>query len=134
MSGRKKYDSGGRISLNGQELTRGDLQNLSCVYGYFDAEFELIVAALDLTTLRSFVEQEDAILGTLTARETLSYALRLTMPKAPKGFIKERVDHVIEILGLQGCADIQIGTPLKRGLSGGQKRRVSIGCSLVTYP
>lgn len=56
------------------------------------------------------------------------------MPKASKVFIKERVHHVIEMLGLQGCADIQIGTPLKRGLSGGQKRRVSIGCSLVTYP
>ncbi|GHJ89438.1 hypothetical protein NliqN6_5840 [Naganishia liquefaciens] len=111
MSGRKKYDTGGMISLNGQQLTSTDLQNLS-----------------------SFVEQEDALLGTLTARETLSYALRLTVPKASKEFVEQRVQHVLEMLGLQGCADIQIGTPLRRGLSGGQKRRVSIGCSLVTYP
>lgn len=56
------------------------------------------------------------------------------MPKAKTEFVKERVDHVIDMLGLRSCADTQIGTPLKRGLSGGQKRRVSIGCSLVTYP
>lgn len=83
---------------------------------------------------RSFVEQEDALLGTLTARETLSYALRLAMPKAKPDFVKERVQQVLEMLGLQSCADMQIGTPIKRGLSGGQKRRVSIGCSLITYP
>lgn len=41
---------------------------------------------------------------------------------------------MLEMLGLQSCADMQIGTPIKRGLSGGQKRRVSIGCSLITYP
>ncbi|KAJ9107181.1 hypothetical protein QFC19_002841 [Naganishia cerealis] len=111
MSGRKRYDSGGKITMNGHQLSRHDLQILS-----------------------SFVEQEDALLGTLTSRETLSYALRLAMPKAKPDFIKERVDHVIEMLGLRSCADNQIGTPLKRGLSGGQKRRVSIGCSLVTYP
>lgn len=82
----------------------------------------------------SFVEQEDALLGTLTARETLTYALRLSMPKARTELVRQRVADVIGMLGLDSCADIQIGTPLRRGLSGGQKRRVSIGCSLVTYP
>lgn len=82
----------------------------------------------------SFVEQEDALLGTLTARETLSYALRLSMPRARPEFVHQRVEDVIGMLGLDSCADMQIGAPLRRGLSGGQKRRVSIGCSLVTYP
>lgn len=82
----------------------------------------------------SFVEQEDALIGTLTARETLTYALRLAMPYEEAGFLKERVEQVLDMLGLQCCSDMQIGTPLKRGLSGGQKRRVSIGCCLVTYP
>lgn len=82
----------------------------------------------------SFVEQEDALLGTLTARETLTFALQLSSPKARPESVRQRVDDVIDMLGLQSCADIQIGNPLRRGLSGGQKRRVSIGCSLVTYP
>lgn len=111
MSGRKRYDDGGRIALNGHELLPKDLELLA-----------------------SFVEQEDALLGTLTARETLTYALRLSMPKARTELVRQRVADVIGMLGLDSCADIQIGTPLRRGLSGGQKRRVSIGCSLVTYP
>lgn len=56
------------------------------------------------------------------------------MPKASSEFVRQRVEDVIGMLGLDSCADIQIGNPLRRGLSGGQKRRVSIGCSLVTYP
>lgn len=130
MSGRKNSDAGGKISLNGQDLTAVDLQQLSCAQTLYFADPTTNAFLL----LRSFVEQEDALLGTLTARETLSYALRLAVPRASKEFVKKRVQHVLELLGLQGCADIQIGTPLKRGLSGGQKRRVSIGCSLVTYP
>ncbi len=83
---------------------------------------------------RSFVEQEEALLGVLTARESISYALRLASPKAPAAFVKTRTSEVIKMLGLESCADLKIGTPIQRGLSGGQKRRVSIGCGLVTYP
>lgn len=82
----------------------------------------------------SFVEQEDALLGTLTARETLRFALQLSNPTAKADFVEERVTSVVEMLGLDACADLPIGTPYRRGLSGGQKRRVSIGCSLITYP
>ncbi|KAJ9119314.1 hypothetical protein QFC24_005785 [Naganishia onofrii] len=111
MSGRKDYDAGGDIVFHGHSLAKKEFRLLS-----------------------SFVEQEDALIGTLTARETLTYALRLAMPYEKAGFLKERVEQVLDMLGLQCCSDMQIGTPLKRGLSGGQKRRVSIGCCLVTYP
>lgn len=43
-------------------------------------------------------------------------------------------DSVIEELGLGDCAATQVGTWYMRGLSGGQKRRVAIGCELVTTP
>jgi ABC-type multidrug transport system ATPase subunit len=44
------------------------------------------------------------------------------------------VDQIIEQLGLQDCANTIIGTPFRRGISGGQRRRVSIGMELVTNP
>ena len=37
-------------------------------------------------------------------------------------------------LGLSDVSQNRIGTPIQRGVSGGQKRRVTIGSSLVTLP
>ena len=44
------------------------------------------------------------------------------------------VDEVISELGLDSTRDTYIGTWHLRGVSGGQRRRVSIGCELVTSP
>ena len=44
------------------------------------------------------------------------------------------VDEVISELGLDSTRDPSIGTWHLRGVSGGQRRRVSIGCELVTSP
>jgi ABC-type multidrug transport system ATPase subunit len=44
------------------------------------------------------------------------------------------IDNTLRALGLQDIADNKIGTPISRGISGGQKRRVTIGCSLVARP
>lgn len=51
-----------------------------------------------------------------------------------RGQTKERVDEIISALGLNSCANVKIGTPIQRGVSGGQKRRVTVGCGLVTFP
>lgn len=39
------------------------------------------VSASDYKKLTSFVEQDDTLVGSLTVRETLSFAARLTLPK-----------------------------------------------------
>lgn len=46
----------------------------------------------------------------------------------------QRVDDTIAELGLSVCEHTPIGNVLIRGVSGGQRRRVSIGCELVTAP
>lgn len=48
--------------------------------------------------------------------------------------IEEHIDRTLVALGLQDVADNHIGTPLSRGISGGQKRRVTIACSMVARP
>ncbi|KAG6826280.1 hypothetical protein H0H92_000461 [Tricholoma furcatifolium] len=82
----------------------------------------------------TFVEQDDALLGVLTVRESITYALRLYLPLLSRKDVAERVNRVIIALGLQSCAEQQIGTPISRGISGGQKRRVTAACAMVTYP
>lgn len=85
--------------------------------------------------LTSYVEQHDTLLGVLTVRETLYYSAKLSMPiETSESDVKARVDIVLHGLGLFSVADNKIGTPIQRGVSGGQKRRVTIACSLVAMP
>lgn len=72
--------------------------------------------------------------GVLTVRETISYASRLNNTGASRSQTKQRVDDIISALGLQSCSGLKIGTPIQRGISGGQKRRVIVGCGLVKFP
>ena len=50
---------------------------------------------------------------------------------------KERLDRInglLESFGLAEQANTIIGTPLRKGISGGQKRRVGIASQLITSP
>ncbi|THZ59945.1 putative ABC transporter [Aureobasidium pullulans] len=92
--------------------------------------------------LTSFVEQEDALVGSLThvwpSLGMLSLSMlvdiadvRRSVLKAEKG---TRVQNLIDSFGLKKQADTLIGTPIRKGISGGQKRRVSVASQLITAP
>ncbi|KAK5575853.1 hypothetical protein RB653_006987 [Dictyostelium firmibasis] len=94
----------------------------------------------DYKRLCSYVVQEDILLPTITVRETLRFYADLKLPKGwtPKEK-QERIEQILEQIGLSHRADAKIGGVLPggivlRGLSGGEKRRVSIGCGLITSP
>jgi ABC-type multidrug transport system ATPase subunit len=93
-------------------------------------------AAVPAQGVRSgFVAQEDLFFSQLTVRETLEMAaeLRATSSTTPE----ERaaaVDAVIRRLGLAKCADTPVGDAKTRGLSGGEKKRLSIACELIARP
>ncbi|EEB98593.1 hypothetical protein MPER_01873, partial [Moniliophthora perniciosa FA553] len=78
--------------------------------------------------MSAFVEQEDALLSVLTVRETVSYTLRLHSPLLSWKQVNARVDQVLTALGLHSCMNQRIGTSISRGISGGQKRRVTAAC------
>ncbi|KAG1064106.1 hypothetical protein G6F42_027071 [Rhizopus arrhizus] len=85
--------------------------------------------------ITGFVDQDDSLMGTLTVRETLTYAALMRLPrKIPLKVKQKRVEDVIQELGISKIADSKIGMPGQRGISGGEKRRVSIGKELVTSP
>nr|DAD29642.1 TPA_asm: hypothetical protein HUJ06_031110 [Nelumbo nucifera] len=83
----------------------------------------------------AYVTQEDVLLGTLTVRETISYSAHLRLPTT---LSKEEIDEVVEgtilEMGLQDCADKLIGNWHLRGISGGEKKRVSIALEILTRP
>lgn len=86
-------------------------------------------------SIASFVEQEDALIGSLTARETIEIAAHLSQPKSSTSAgRKAMTDQLLRAFGLNVCADTLVGTPIRKGISGGQKRRVSVASQLVTGP
>ncbi|PKK28947.1 ATP-binding cassette, sub-family G (WHITE), member 2 (Junior blood group) [Columba livia] len=82
-----------------------------------------------------YVVQDDVVMGTLTVRENLKFSAALRLPKSVKEQEKnERVNQVIKELGLTKVADSKVGTEFTRGVSGGERKRTSIGMELITDP
>ncbi|KAG8763810.1 hypothetical protein FRC12_008395 [Ceratobasidium sp. 428] len=85
--------------------------------------------------LVGFVDQEDTLMGTLTVYETVLYSALLRLPREMSLAAKRyRTLETIHELGLDAIKDSRIGESGRRSISGGEKRRVSIACELVTSP
>ncbi|MED6211663.1 ATP-binding cassette sub- G member 1 [Stylosanthes scabra] len=83
----------------------------------------------------AYVTQDDTLLTTLTVREAVHYSAQLQLPDSmSKAEKKERADFTIREMGLQDAMDTRIGGWGCKGISGGQKRRVSICIEILTRP
>ncbi|KAK9048987.1 hypothetical protein SSX86_032047 [Deinandra increscens subsp. villosa] len=82
-----------------------------------------------------FVAQDDVLYPHLTVIETLSYAALLRLPKTLTRDEKlQQAEIIVTELGLTSCRDSIIGGPLIRGVSGGERKRVSIGQEMLVNP
>lgn len=113
LAGRIKPGSGsGSILVNGRPM---DMQHFRRISGY--------------------VMQDDALFPMLTVRETLMYSARLRLPSAvPMKEKVARVEALMAELGLGHVASTRVGNEQVHGLSGGERRRVSIGVDVVHDP
>lgn len=68
----------------------------------------------------------------MTVRECLMFAAWLKLPS--KTNYKARVEEILEDLKLVKAAETKIGGPLVKGVSGGERKRCSIGVELITDP
>nr|XP_043632245.1 ABC transporter G family member 24 [Erigeron canadensis]XP_043632246.1 ABC transporter G family member 24 [Erigeron canadensis] len=82
-----------------------------------------------------FVPQDDIVHGNLTVEENLWFSAKCRLPanmlKQDRVLVVERV---IESLGLQAVRNSLVGTVEKRGISGGQRKRVNVGLEMVMEP
>lgn len=82
-----------------------------------------------------FVMQDDVMFSNLTVTETLMYIAQLRLPASqPLAEKVARVQEIISVLQLEACANTRIGNAFSRGVSGGERKRVSIGIELLTDP
>lgn len=82
-----------------------------------------------------FVTQDDILYPHLTVTETLVYTALLRLPRTlTKDEKVQQAEAVITQLGLTRCKNSIIGGPLLRGVSGGERKRVSIGQEMLVNP
>uniref|UniRef100_A0A8C6TLW0 ATP-binding cassette, sub-family G (WHITE), member 2a n=1 Tax=Neogobius melanostomus TaxID=47308 RepID=A0A8C6TLW0_9GOBI len=85
--------------------------------------------------LSGYVVQDDVVMGTLTVRENLRFSAVLRLPASISRQEKEeKVERLIQELGLGKVADSRVGTQMIRGISGGERKRTNIGMELIIDP
>lgn len=106
--------SSGRVLFNGQDL-----------YASFD-RFRLGIG---------YVPQDDILHGELTVAEALYYTARLRLPgDTTDGEITQRIDRVLGQLGIAHIRNSLIGTPTRKVVSGGERKRVNVAMELLNDP
>lgn len=94
-----------------------------------------IVTPTSLTALSGYVQQDDLFITTLTVREHLIFQARVRMDRdIPMDKRNERVDQVIHELGLMKTKDTLIGGERMKGISGGERKRLSLASEFLTNP
>ncbi|POM79842.1 Pleiotropic drug resistance protein ABC Superfamily [Phytophthora palmivora] len=91
---------------------------------------------IDLIKLAGLVDQTDNNIPTLTVRETFKFADICVngLPEDPEELRDIAALHTelfIQVLGMEECAETVVGDALLRGVSGGERKRVTIGEVLV---
>ena len=118
--------------LAGRAATRGRIT--------IDADVRLNNYKVDPTKVAvrqqiKFVAQDDSLQVTSTPREALRFSAKLRLPRSTTNEeIESLTNRMLAELGLEACADTIVGGALKTGISGGERKRTSVGVELVTKP
>lgn len=131
----------GRLSTNNSETIEGEVKyNGLCLEGEKDIHVENVI---------SFVGQLDFHAPRLTVKETFDFAFQcksggthipkeLVVTEDAREFVKKLDEadalpmNILEFLGLEHVSDTFVGNAEVRGVSGGQRRRVTVGEMVVS--
>jgi ABC-type multidrug transport system ATPase subunit len=90
---------------------------------------------IQVRKLIAFVAQDDSLQVAATPREAIMFSAKLRLPRSTTDLQLEKLtNRMIEELGLTSCADTIVGGELIKGISGGERKRTSVGVELVTKP
>ncbi|HET9912570.1 MAG TPA: ABC transporter ATP-binding protein, partial [Anaerolineales bacterium] len=89
---------------------------------------DIVQDSVDIRVWIGYLPQDARFYEHMTARQTLEYTARFFYT-GPTSEIDERVNEMIELVGLEGKAD----RPIK-GFSGGERQRLGIAQAQVNYP
>ena len=96
-------------------------------------EFQVDPTNIQVRKQIAFVAQDDSLSFTATPREAIRFSAKLRLPRITTDEeIEELTNKMLAELGLRDCADTMIGGDLIKGISGGERKRTSVGVELVT--
>lgn len=81
-----------------------------------------------------YVPQEDLLMEELTVFQNLYYSAKLSFGDLPDFEINRKVIEVLNELGLSSIRNLKVGSPLKKIISGGQRKRLNIALELIRKP
>lgn len=93
-----------------------------------------IISPAQLRKTCGFVAQEDNLLPLLTVKETLLFSAKFRLKEMTPRDREIRVESLIQELGLFHVSDNFVGDKENRGISGGERKRVSIGVDMIHNP
>jgi len=112
LNGRLKPDRG-TIEINGIRLNPDDSRQNGII---------------------GFVPQDDLLIEELTVFENLYYNAKLCLGDLSEAEIIKRIGKVLNSLGLFYIKDMKVGSPMKKYISGGQRKRLNIALELIREP
>ena len=81
-----------------------------------------------------FVSQDDLLIEELTVYQNLYYNAKLCFDNYSEQQLVESVHRILSNLGLFEIRNIQVGSPLNKKISGGQRKRLNIALELIREP
>ncbi len=87
-----------------------------------------------LKGLIGYVSQDDLLIEELTVFDNLYFNAKLCFDNLTEEEINSKVDSVLKNLGLYEIRNIQVGSPLNKKISGGQRKRLNISLELIREP
>ncbi|XP_021861761.1 ABC transporter G family member 5 isoform X1 [Spinacia oleracea] len=91
------------------------------------------IETANFNKISGYVTQKDMLFPLLTVEETLLFSAKLRL-KLPPSELTSRVKSLMQELGLDHVANTRVGNDGIRGISGGERRRVSIGVDVIHDP
>ena len=109
------------------QSSTGNVTGMICFDG------KQITSSSELKKYYSYLRQEDIFHENLTPREVLTFSLNMTSEDSKE--VKERkINETLRQLNLEKCADSRIGNFELKGISGGEKRRLSMAIEFINDP
>jgi ABC-type multidrug transport system ATPase subunit/ABC-type multidrug transport system permease subunit len=94
----------------------------------------IFTAGKSLDGVIGFVSQDDLLVEDLTVSQNLTYAASLCFAGKSRDELMSVVDRMLHTLGLYEKRDLRVGSPLKKVISGGQRKRLNIALELIREP